>query len=57
MAKTSTEVKNRWNAKHYSQIGVQLPKKLVADFKAKCKENGVSQSSIIRKAIEKYLQE
>ena len=59
MAKThtSTEVKRRYNEKVYSRIGVALPKDLVAKFKAKCERYGVSQASIIREAIEKFLKE
>lgn len=52
---TSTEVKRRYNEKVYSQIGVQLPKDLVAKFKRKCQELEVSQASVIREAIEEFL--
>lgn len=59
MAKTttSTAVKRRYNNKVYSQIKVELPKDLVATFKAKCVDVGVSQASVIREAIEKFLAE
>lgn len=59
MAKTHTswQVKQRYNNKVYAQIGVQLPKDLVAKFKEKCEEYGVSQASVIREAIEKFLKE
>lgn len=52
---TSSAVKARYNAKVYSHIGVQLPKDLVAAFKEKCVETGVSQAQVIRKAIEDFL--
>lgn len=52
---TSTAVKYRYNRKMYTQIGCLLPKQLVADFKARCKENNDTQAQIIRKAIEDYL--
>lgn len=53
--KTSSTVKNRYNKKVYSPIGVMLPKELVAQFKEKCKEVGVSQAQIVKKAIEDFL--
>lgn len=52
---TSTAVKYRYNQKTYSQIACLLPKQLVADFKAKCKENGEPQARVIRRALEEYL--
>ncbi len=55
--KTSSEVKNRYNSKVYSQVTAQLPKELVKRFKEKCSAEGISQSQIIRKAIEDFLSE
>ncbi len=52
---TSSEVKARYNAKVYSNLSLKLPKELVANFKEKCSEEGVSQASVIKKAIEEYL--
>ena len=52
---TSTEVKNRYNNKVYSQLAVKLPKDLVKDFKEKCAAEGVPQAQIIKKAIEDFL--
>ena len=52
---TSTAAKYRYNKKMYTQVSCLLPKQLVADFKARCKENGDAQARIIRKAIEDYL--
>lgn len=52
---TSSEVKRRYNNKVYSMIQAQLPKELVADFKVACKERGVSQASVLKKAIEEFL--
>ena len=57
MSKTSSEVKNRYNAKNYDRIGVLLPKELVAAFKAKCIEKGIPQAQVIRRAIEDFLKE
>lgn len=55
--KTSTAVKRRYNNKVYGQIKVELPKDLVAKFKEKCISEGVSQASIFRAAIEKFIAE
>lgn len=54
--KTSSAVKRKYNNKVYSAIRVELPKDLVAEFKERCKTNGVSQASVIRAAIEKYIE-
>ncbi len=54
---TSTAVKARYNAKVYSQVTAQLPKELVAAFKAKCAERGVSQAQVIKNAIQAFLDE
>ena len=57
MAKTttSTEVKRRYNERVYSRIYLQLPKDLVEAFKAKCKDLGVSQASVLLESIENFL--
>ena len=55
--KTSSAVKNRYNAKVYGSVIVRLPKELVAAFKQKCEAEGVSQAQIVKEAIEKFLQE
>lgn len=54
--KTSTEVKRRYNDKVYSKVQCELPKDLVSDFKQKCAEEGVSQASVIKSAIEDFLE-
>ena len=55
--KTSTEVKRRYNDSVYSKIQCELPKDTVAAFKQKCQQTGVSQASVIKDAIEKFIQE
>ncbi len=55
--KTSSAVKRRYNNKVYSQIKFELKKDLVAEFKEKCAAEGISQASVIREAIEKFLSE
>lgn len=57
MGNTSWEVKQRYNEKVYSRLGFQLEKELVTAFKEKCEKKGVSQASVIREAIEKFLEE
>ncbi|MGE4213155.1 MAG: ribbon-helix-helix domain-containing protein [Anaerotignaceae bacterium] len=54
---TSSEVKNRYNAKVYGRLNIQLPKDLVSRFKEKCKAENISQANIIKDAIEKFLGE
>lgn len=57
MSKTSTQAKDKYNKKTYSVISVSLPKELVAQFKQKCIGDNVSQASIVREAVEKFLNE
>ena len=52
---TSAAVKRRYNNKVYASVAVQLPKDLVAEFKAKCAAEGVSQASVVKEAIEAFL--
>jgi len=53
--KSSTAAKRRYNEKTYTMLAAQLPKELVAEFKEKCKEKGVSQASVLKLAIEDYI--
>lgn len=52
---TSSEVKRRYNNKVYEKVFAELPKEIVIPFKEKCKAEGISQASILKKAIEEYL--
>ncbi len=54
---TSSAVKRRYNNKVYSTVQVQLPKELVAEFKELCKEKGVSQASVVKNALEQFINE
>lgn len=56
MGKTSSAVKNRWNAAHYDRIMIQLPKGMKDDFKAACEANGTSMNAVVREAVEDYLE-
>ena len=55
--KTSSAVKNRYNAKVYGTINIMVDKALVERFKEKCKADGVSQAQVLKKAMEEYLAE
>ena len=55
--KTSTAAKRRYNNKVYAKVQAELPRELVEQFKIKCKETGISQASILKNAIEKFLKE
>ena len=53
--KTSSAVKNRYNAKVYDSIIVRVPKEMAQKFKAKCASDGIPQAQIFKKAIEEFL--
>lgn len=52
---TSTDVKNRWNAAHYTRITVVLDKADAAAYKEKCAAENISLSDIPKEAIYKFL--
>lgn len=56
-AKTRTTVKRRYNNKVYAKIQAELPKDLVTTFKEKCAEAGISQASVFKEAMEKFIKE
>ena len=45
----------KWNSQNLIQISFGLPKELVQEFREKCKAEGISQASIVKDAIEKFL--
>lgn len=55
MGKTSTQVKQRYLDKAYSQIAVRLQKDLVAQWEDALKADGISKAEFIRRAITEYL--
>ncbi len=55
--KTSAAVKNKYAAKAYGTVLIKVDKTLVELFKQKCKERGVSQAQVLKKAMEEYLAE
>ena len=56
MGKTSTQVKQRYLDKAYSQIAVRLQKDLVAQWEEAIKADGISKAEFIRRAITQYLE-
>lgn len=54
---TSSEVKNRWNAAHYTRIAIVLDKSDAAAYKAKCERLGLTYSDIPKAAIQKFLRD
>lgn len=55
MGKTSTEVKNRWNAEHYTRLTVSVPKEDGKAFKEKCEREGISQAEVLKEAVYQFL--
>lgn len=54
---TSSEVKNRWNAAHYTRLTIVLDKDDAAAYKAKCEQAGMSYSDVPKEAIYDFLRE
>lgn len=52
MSKTSSEVKDRWNAKTYDQIIIRVKKGSREDIKAFAEQNGESLNGYIVRLIE-----
>lgn len=57
MGKTSAAVKNRYKAKVYRQIKVELKKELVEQFELKLAADGVTKAEFFRRTIQNYLEE
>lgn len=55
MGKTSSVVKDRYNAKTYDSICVRVPKDMAKAFRAKCAANGTPIAQVIKSAIQSYL--
>lgn len=55
MGKTSTVVKDRWNAKAYDQVAVRVPKGRKADIEAYAKEKGKSINGLINDYLKDLL--
>jgi hypothetical protein len=57
VTKAGITARRKYNDKTYAKVFVELPKDLVADFKEKCKAEGISQASVFRAAMEQFLDE
>lgn len=54
MGKTSSTVKNRYNAKVYDRVLLAIPKGLKDEWKARAEENGESLTKFVMNAVEAY---
>ena len=54
MGRTSTQAKQEWNSRHYSQVKVSINPDTAAAFKAACAAAGVSMASAISCFMESY---
>ena len=55
MGKTSSEVKNRWNAKAYDRIELRVKKGQKDAIKAAADEAGLSVNAYIQQAIDEQM--
>ena len=55
MGKTSSAVKNRWNAKNYDDIRVRVPKGQKDIIKSAADAAGLSLNAFIQQAIEERM--
>jgi hypothetical protein len=55
--KTSSAVKNRYNAKTYDSIRLNLRKEKAAQYRAKCDKLGIPYSDPLHKAVDQFLEE
>lgn len=54
---TSSEVKARYNKKHYTQIAISLKKEVAEQYKEKCQSLGIPYSQPLHEAIKNFLGE
>ena len=54
MGTTSTQVKARWNAKHYKQFAAQIKPELFDELEAVRAEAGMSRSEFLAWALEQW---
>ena len=54
---TSSEVKNRWNAAHYTRITIFLDKDEAEQYKEKCKKLNLPFSRVPKDAISDFLRD
>lgn len=54
--KRASLARKKYNKAHYTGISILAPKELVADFRRKCRETGTSQASILKDAMQNFLE-
>ena len=57
MEKNNWKTIRKYEDKAYRRFNTKLPIDLLANFTAKCAEMGISKNEVIRKGIEKYIDE
>ncbi len=57
MSKTSSTVKDRYNAKAYDSITLRVPKGQKAVFAAACEAKGESMNGILNDFIQRYIEQ
>lgn len=55
MGKTSSAVKNRWNAAHYVQIKIAVKPEIAVAFKEACKKGNVSVTGVLSDYMTAYI--
>ena len=55
MSKTSSTVKDRYNAKVYDKICVRVPKDMAAALREKCAATNTPIAQIVKSAIQSFL--
>lgn len=55
MSKSATRAKSKYNAKTYTKLYISMKKKPCEEFKAKCKERGVTYSEVLRIGIREFM--
>ena len=55
MSKTSSEVKNRYNAKHYTNILIAVKKENAQEIKDFAKLKGISVTALLLNAVQEYM--
>jgi len=55
MGTAATRAKRKWNSTHYTNVTAAMKQELAVQFKERCKENGVSVTSVISELVAEYL--
>ena len=55
MGTAATKAKRKWNNQHYTNVTAAMKQEMAAELKQRCKENGVSVTSVITELVAEYL--